>query len=80
MITHAVAKHCGVTQDRRPLASWIIVLTTLSRATSEYPVTRPELRGSINAGRLTRSYFLEPRSGDLNVVGHLCGFNLMRSA
>jgi hypothetical protein len=38
MIIQAVGKHCGVTEDRRPSASWIIVLTTLSRATSEYPV------------------------------------------
>ena len=38
MITQAVGKLCGVTQDRRPLASWIIVLTTLSRATSKWPV------------------------------------------
>jgi hypothetical protein len=40
-------------QDRRPSAPWIIVITTLSRATSEYPVIQ-ELRGRQICGMPSR--------------------------
>ena len=48
-----VGKHYAIRQDRRPSASWIIVLTTLSRATSEYRVIR-ELRDSLPTSPVCR--------------------------